>query len=69
MDFTIRRKSDERIKVSTCTMVGSSINVGRILAQLAAAAVLCVYGGVGRQDVEDITDNVSKVNICKDITH
>jgi hypothetical protein len=40
-------------------MVGSSINVGRILAQLAAAAV-CVYGGVGRQDVEDIqvTDNV-----------
>jgi len=51
-------------------MVGSSINVGRILAQLAAAAV-CVYGGVGRQDVEDIhvTDNVSKVNICKDITH
>jgi hypothetical protein len=42
-------------------MVGSSINVGRILAQLAAAAV-CVYGGVGRQDVEDITDNVSKVN-------
>jgi hypothetical protein len=59
VDFTIRRKSDERIRVSTCTMVGSSINVGRILAQLAAAAV-CVYGGVGRQDVEDIqvTDNV-----------
>ena len=46
MDFTIRRKSDERIKVSTCTMVGSSINVGMILlAQLAAAAV-CVYTAV-----------------------